>query len=152
MPDACERARRLIERDGVEGIAADEREWRDGHIAACASCAAYEALQAEAIRTVRFEKVEVPPDLALRTRFRVSLRGQELRRRQSAWALWVSLVLSWVVGVASAPLVWRAADWVARSAGAPQVMTWVAVGMWWAAPAAIAAGVWMFERKRVEEE
>jgi hypothetical protein len=152
MREGCERARQLIERDTVEGVDAAERAWLDGHLEECAECAEAGRLTAEAVRTVRAASVHLPEDLAFRTRYRVSLRAQELRGPRRGWALWVSLALSWAVGIASAPLVWRFFDWVGQSAGLPPIAATLACGLWWTAPAAIAGTLWILDRKRVEEE
>ena len=82
MPeDIHVRARRLIECDPVEGIAPSDREWLDRHIETCCSCADFHELTRRAIGVVRSASVSLPPDLAFRAQFRVSLRRGELRSR-----------------------------------------------------------------------
>ncbi len=141
----------MIDRCLIEGLAAPEREWLDRHTAECAECAEWERRTAEAVQVAGLASAPTPPGLAFRTQFRVSLRAQEMRSQLRGWGLWVSLALSWGLGVATAPMVWRAAEWAARSAGLPPAGATLAFGLWWAAPAAIAAGIWAFDRKRAEE-
>jgi anti-sigma factor RsiW len=153
MPeDLCVRARRLVEQDAVEGISAEERGWLERHLESCEACSGVAEQTRGAIRLVRSSKVEVPKDLAFRTQFRVSLRAQELRAGQRGWILWGSLGLSWAVGVVSAPWVWRTAEWAVTRVGLPPSGATLMVGLWWAAPAAIAAGIWVLDRAKVEEQ
>src|SRR5690348_10227792 len=115
MPDDIHvRARRLIECDPVEGIAPSDREWLDRHVETCPSCADFRELTRRAIGVVRSASVSLPPDLAFRAQFRVSLRRGELREQDRGWTVWISFALCWFLGIASAPLVWRAFDWFGR--------------------------------------
>jgi predicted anti-sigma-YlaC factor YlaD len=148
MRNDCERARQAIDALWVEGAASGAV---DEHLAECTECAEFARRTEAAIQAARTVSVQVPRDLAFRTQFRVSLRAQE-RGHTWGWALWVSLGLSWAVGIGSAPLVWRALEWVGRNAGLPEVGVRLAFGLWWAAPVAIAAGLWAFDKKRMEEE
>jgi hypothetical protein len=152
MTEACERARRLIGEDAVEGIAAAERGWLDGHLDECAGCAHFAESTAGAIRAVRMVAVQIPADLAFRTQFRVSLRAREAGRDRHSWALWLSFALSWAFGIACAPAVWRGFEWAGRSVGLPPVGVTLAFGLWWAAPAALAGAIWLWERKGLEED
>jgi len=149
MRKDCERARRAIDERWAEGSDAAPVE---AHLAECAECAEFARRTESAIQAARTVAVEVPRDLAFRTQFRVSLRAQEMRGNAWGWGLWVSLALSWAVGIASAPLVWRALEWVGRNAGLPELGVRLAFGLWWAAPVAIAAGLWAFDKRRMEEE
>jgi len=149
MPNDCERTRRAIDAFWVDGVDSGPV---DGHLAECSACAEFARRTESAILAARAVSVQVPRDLAFRTQFRVSLRAQEMRGHTWGWALWVSLALSWAVGIASAPLVWRGLEWIGRNTGLPEVGVRLAFGLWWAAPAAIAAGLWAFDKRRIEEE
>ena len=152
MPeDIHVRARRLIECDPVEGIAPSDREWLDRHIETCCSCADFHELTRRAIGVVRSASVSLPPDLAFRAQFRVSLRRGELREQDRGWTVWISFALCWFLGIASAPLVWRAFDWFGRTAGLPTLGVKLAFGVWLSVPAAIAAVIWMLEKRSLEE-
>jgi predicted anti-sigma-YlaC factor YlaD len=145
----CERVRRAIDERWMGGV---DSEPVDAHLAECVECADFARRTESAIQAARTVSVEPPRDLAFRTQFRVSLRAQELRGRSWGWTLWVSLGLSWAVGIASAPLVWRALEWMGRNTGLPETGVRLAFGLWWAAPVAIAAGLWAFDKKKMEEE
>jgi hypothetical protein len=153
MPDDDHaRARILISQELVEGIAATERKWLDRHLETCAECAVLEDATGRAIGSLRAVPIPLPPDLAGRTQFRVYLRTREIQRRErSGWVLWGSFALSWVLGIASAPLVWRGFEWAGRLAGLPTVWLKLTFGLWWGVPAAIAAGIWAIEKRRIEE-
>jgi anti-sigma factor RsiW len=152
MPDNVHtRAQDLIDRELVEGIAAADREWLDRHCESCPACAALDRRTAEAIRDLRSVSVPPPPGLAARAQLRVYLRAQELPARERQWTLWISFALCWLLGVASAPLVWRGLEAVGRIARVPMPVLILGFGLWWAAPAAIAAGIWTIEKKRFQE-
>jgi len=146
------RARSLISRELVEGIEATEREWLERHLETCAECAVLAGATKRAIGSLRAISIPLPPDLAGRTQFRVYLRSREIRSRErSGWLLWGSFGLSWALGIASAPLVWRGFEWLGHLAGVPNLFLKMAFGLWWGVPAAVAAGIWMLEKRRVEE-
>jgi predicted anti-sigma-YlaC factor YlaD len=149
MHNDCERTRRAIDAFWVDGVDSGAL---DAHLADCVECAEFARRTESAIQAARTVSVQVPRDLAFRTQFRVSLRAQEMRSPQWGWALWVSLALSWAVGIASAPLVWRALEWLGRNTGLPELGVRLAFGLWWAAPAAIAVGLWVFDKRKMEEE
>jgi len=149
MHKDCERARRAIDERWTGGGASEAV---DAHLAECAACADFARRTESAVQAARTFSVQLPGDLAFRTQFRVSLRAQEMDGPRWGWVLWASLGLSWAVGIASAPLVWRALEWLGRNTGLPETGVRLAFGLWWAAPAAIAAGLWAFDKKKLEEE
>jgi anti-sigma factor RsiW len=153
MPDNDHsRARHLIDCARVEGIDAAEHEWLDRHLEACATCAARARATDSAIRGVRLNSVTLPVDLAARTQYRVSLRARELPHRQHTLALWIALVLSWILGIASAPLVWRGFEWAGGLIGLPSVWLKLGFGLWWGLPALLAAAIWAIENRKMEEQ
>ena len=152
MPDDIHaRAQHLIEREAVEGLAPAERQWLQQHLEQCELCAGLAGQTERAIHNLRSISVPLPPDLAARTQFRVYLRAQELRPGRRASVLWISVALSWMLGIASAPLVWRGFEWAGRVAGLPTVWLKLTFGLWWGVPAAIAAGIWAMEKRRIGE-
>src|SRR5919197_1109883 len=144
-----ERAERLIAMARVEGISGAERAWLDAHLEACSRCAAVGRSTERAIGSLRAVSVRVDPSLVNRTRLRVYLRAQELgEERQRAWALWVSCALSWALGVASAPFVWRAFAWLGEQTGAPRLVWQLGFVMWWVLPAGAAAAIVAWHKSR----
>ena len=153
MPvDPHARARELIAQQFVEGIADSDREWLEQHSAACPECAGMARATEQSIRQLRSVPIALPPDLAARAQLRVYLRAQEMQPEEHrGWTLWVAFALCWMTGVASAPLVWRGFEWFGHFAGIPGVVLKLAFGLWWGVPAAIAAGIWTLEKRRIEE-
>jgi hypothetical protein len=149
--DEHERAHQLIDRATIEGIEGAEREWLDHHLETCATCAALAGRTDTAIRGLRREPVELPVDLAARTQYRLSLRVRETPARRHAWALWLSFALSWILGIACAPLVWRGFTWAGQFAGISPLWLKLSFGLWWGLPAALAAGIWAIENRKIEE-
>jgi anti-sigma factor RsiW len=149
--DVHSRAQHLIEREAIEGIAPSERESLERHLEHCELCAGLAHQMQRAMHNLRSISVPLPPDLARRTQLRVYLRAQELRPCRRASTLWISFALSWALGIASAPLVWRGFEWAGRIAGLPTVWLKLTFGLWWGVPAAIAAGIWAIEKRRIEE-
>jgi len=152
MPDDVHvRARQLIDRQPVEGITTQEGQWLEAHLQECPACAHRARTTDQAIRNLRSIAVPTPPGLAARTQMRVYLRAQETRPHQAGWVMWTSFALSWLVGVASAPFVWRGFEWAGRLTGLPTVWLKLTFGLWWGLPAAIAAGIWVMEKRSNEE-
>jgi hypothetical protein len=140
-------AERLILKDRVEGLLPQERIRLDAHLEDCASCASLAASTDYALRALRAVPVLLPPALADRTRLRVYLRARQAREREAGgWALWILCGLSWALGIATAPHVWRAFEWFGRSTGTPAVIWQMGFGLWWALPALVAAAVLLIER------
>ena len=91
--------------------------------------------------------MSVPGDLAARTRLRVRLRAQEFSRTAngSLW-LWLVTAASWVLGVLSAPLVWKIFSWMGSSFGVPKLALEMGFILWWTVPALVAVGVVLHQR------
>jgi len=133
-----ERAKRLIVRERVEGLAYAEREWLDAHVGDCAACAELARTTGQAIRSLRGLSISLPPGLASRTQMRVRLRAQQLREYQPRWRmLWIACGVSWLFGAATAPYVWRGLEWFGHRAGLPDMVWEMGFGLWWALPAAV---------------
>ncbi|HVX65887.1 MAG TPA: zf-HC2 domain-containing protein [Bryobacteraceae bacterium] len=137
-------AGRLILKDRIEGLSPQERLELDAHLENCAACASLAESTRHALRELSCATVALPPALADRTRLRVYMRARE--RETRGWALWILCGLSWALGIATAPHVWRAFEWLGRSTGAPAAIWQMGFGLWWAVPALFAAAVLLIER------
>ena len=136
------RAEHLIAQERVEGISQAEREWLSTHVQDCARCTGLARQTDQALRGFRTAAIPLPSGLASRTQFRVRLRAEELREHGLRRKLvWVIAGVSWALGIASAPWVWHAFEWVGHRTGAPKLIWEVGFVMWWAVPALLATGV-----------
>ena len=142
-----ERAQRLMAEAIVENVQPADEAWLRGHLAACAGCARGAMATHEALAALRSVAVSVPRDLAARTQLRVRLRAQELARTAggSVW-LWMVTAASWLLGVFSAPLVWKAFAWAGENFGVPKLALEVGFVLWWTVPGLIAMGVVLHQR------
>jgi hypothetical protein len=141
------RAGKLIAQEHVEGLAHEEREWLNTHLRECADCAQLAQETDAALRSLRQSPIPLPPGLAGRTQFRVRLRAQELQESEPKRRLvWMICGVSWALGVATAPYVWRAFAWVGERTGAPKLVWELGFGLWWTIPALVAAAVLLMEK------
>jgi len=140
-------AEKLIAQERVEGLAHEERDWLNTHLRECPGCARLAQETDVALRSLRQSPIPLPPGLAERTQFRVRLRAQELQEREPKRRLiWIICGMSWALGVATAPYVWRAFEWVGERTGAPKLVWELGFGLWWTIPALVAAAVLLMER------
>ena len=148
-----ERARSLIDKERVEGLTVPEQRWLQEHLAVCEACASRAAATDTALRALRTAPVSVPHGLAASARLMVRQRAEELRAQHTRnIALAVSCTLSWVVGVASAPLVWRACAWLGATFALPRLLWMSGFVAWWLVPAAAMGLVILWQRRRAEGE
>jgi hypothetical protein len=147
-------AQRLVARERMEGLSMADGDWLRRHLQACAECSEYAASTDRSLRALRGVSVRLDPSLVRRSQLRVRLRAQEIRERQPrVWALWASFVISWMLGAASSPFVWRGFEWIGRHAGVPNLIWQVGFVLWWAIPALAAAGIVLATgRSRAERE
>jgi hypothetical protein len=144
-----ERALQLIARARVEGLPETDVAWLREHVESCDSCAEHARQTDRALRLLRTAAIPLPEGLAGRTQFRVRLRAQELREREPRHRLmWITCGVSWGLGVATAPYVWRIFEWVGQHTGAPKIILQLSFGLWWAIPALIAGAVMLIENVR----
>jgi anti-sigma factor RsiW len=133
-----ERAERLVLEARVEAgaLSPSDRRWLEAHLEGCERCAALAQSTASAIEQLRAVSVAVDPELVARTRLLVKFRTRELERRHS-WLLpvWILCAMSWVIGILTAPLVWRGFEWVGHRAGLPALVWEGGFVLWWAVPA-----------------
>jgi predicted anti-sigma-YlaC factor YlaD len=142
------RAERLILQKQVEGLSETEREWLERHLEECAECARMAGATGEALRGLRAVSVALPESLAARAQLRVYLRAEQMRGRQRAgWAPWLGCGISWALGVASAPYVWRGCRWLGEAASLPGPVWKMGFALWWAVPALLTVAALLIERR-----
>ncbi|HTR34864.1 MAG TPA: hypothetical protein VMH80_03105 [Bryobacteraceae bacterium] len=133
-------AERLVLQEHVEGISTEERAWLDQHLESCVDCARLANRTAGALRSLRAVSIPVPAGLADRAQLRAYLRAEQLRERtRDAWTMWVVCGIAWVLGIVSAPVIWRGFEWAGRLAGLPSLVWQAGFVVWWTVPALVAA-------------
>ena len=141
------RAQRLLAESLVEGIAAPDQAWLAQHLRECADCAREAAATQDLLQALRSVPVSVPRDLVARTQLRVRLRAQEASESsRSGLLLWVITAASWLLGVLSAPLVWRGFAWFGGHFGVPRLALEMGFVLWWTVPASLAAAAVLYQR------
>ena len=147
------RAEKLIAQERIEGVSQSERDWLAAHLRECQSCAQVAQQTNDAVRVLRAAHISLPRGLAERTRFRLQLRAQEMREREpKRRLLWIMCAMSWALGIATAPYVWRAFEWAGDRMGLPRLLWEMGFGLWWTIPALIAAAVVLMENLRQANE
>jgi hypothetical protein len=147
------RTEKLIAQERIEGISQSEREWLAAHLRECTSCAQVAQQTNQALRTLRAIPILLPRGLAARTQFRVQLRAQEMREREpKRRLLWIMCAMSWALGIATAPYVWRAFEWAGERLGLPRLIWEMGFGLWWTVPALVAAAIVLLENVRLANE
>ena len=142
-----QRAQQLFAQSLVEGISSTDQAWLEAHLRDCATCAREIASTRELLHALRSVPVSVPRDLAARTQMRVRLRAQESAQASGSSALlWVITGASWLLGVLSAPLVWRGFAWVGAQLNVPKPVLELGFVLWWAVPALIAVAAVLHQR------
>src|SRR5271169_6853451 len=102
------RAQGLLAESMVEGISAADQSWLERHLQNCEDCARQAETTRGLLRALHGVAVTVPADLAARTQLRVRLRAQEgAAGSRSSLVLWLLTGMSWLLGIFSAPLIWR---------------------------------------------
>src|SRR5579862_4458613 len=97
--DVHERARRLMDKDRVEGFAMEDRIWLEAHLGECDDCRRWSGRADAALRALINLPVALPPGLAAATSFRVRLEAEALKqRRVRNLGLVVGCALSWALG------------------------------------------------------
>ena len=142
------RAERLIAQERVEEVSGTERAWLAQHLHECAACANVANETQRAIASLRGVGIDVPRGLASRTQMRVRMRAEELREHSPKRSLlWAITAMSWALGVATAPWVWRGFAWLGEHTGLPKPLWELGFVLWWAIPAMIAAVAVILEKK-----
>ena len=147
------RAEKLVSQERIEGISQSERDWLAGHLRECPACSQVAQQTNDALRALRAIPIPLPRGLAARTQFRVQLRAQEMREREpKRRLLWIMCAMSWALGIATAPYVWHAFEWVGDRMGLPRLLWEMGFGLWWTIPAVVAAVVVLMENVRMANE
>ena len=147
------RAEKLIAQERIEGISQSERDWLAAHLRECSNCTQGAQQTSDALRVLRAAAISLPRGLAARTQFRLRLRAQELREREpKRRLLWLMCAMSWALGIATAPYVWRAFEWAGEHIGLPRLVWEMGFGLWWTIPALVAAAVVVLENLRQAHE
>jgi hypothetical protein len=142
-----QRAQRLFAQSLIEGLASNDQAWLDTHIRECEVCARQIASTKELLRAVRNVLALAPGDLAARTQMRLRLRAEQAAQASSSTALlWIITAASWLLGVLSAPLVWRGFTWLGAEMNLPRPVLEFGFVLWWAVPALIAVAVVLHQR------
>jgi hypothetical protein len=141
------RAQGLLAESLVEGVSATERSWLEQHLQSCEDCAQQAETTRGLLRGLRGIEVAVPTDLAARTQLRVRLRAQENGTgSRSSLVLWLLTGMSWLLGIFSAPLIWRGFGWLGAELGLPKLALEFGFVLWWAVPALLAVGLVLHQR------
>ena len=142
-----ERAQQLFAQSLVEGLSSADQAWLDAHLHDCNDCARQTASTRELLHALRSVPVAVPHDLAARTQLRVRLRAQQSAQTSSNGALlWSITAASWLLGILSAPLVWRVFAWVGAQLSVPKLVLEFGFVLWWTVPALAAVGAVLYQR------
>jgi len=145
------RATQLIAKTRIEGISTEDQSWLAAHLATCEPCSAVQAQTAEALNAFRSMNIELPRNLAARAQLRVRLRAEELPAHNTSRALlWAIAAVSWVLGLASAPLVWRGFAWLGSEFNLPDPVWQAGVVLWWLVPGVVAVGAVILQKRKVE--
>lgn len=141
------RAQQLFAQSLVEGISSPDRAWLDEHLRNCPECAREIVSTQDVLGALRNVPVAVPRDLAARTQLRIRIRAQEsARASNSSILLWVITGMSWLLGIFSAPLVWRGFAWAGNHFSIPKPALEMGFVFWWVVPALIAVGAILHHR------
>jgi len=141
------RAQQLFAQSLVEGLSSSDQAWLEAHLRDCAGCAREAASTRELLAALRTIPVAVPRDLAARTQMRVRLRAQQsVDASSGGLLLWVIAAASWLLGIFSAPLVWRGFAWVGAQLNLPKPVLELGFVLWWTVPALIAVAIVLHQR------
>jgi anti-sigma factor RsiW len=147
-----ERAHQLLAESVVEGLCPADETWLREHLAECPGCSQEAAASQNVLRALRAVPVSVPRDLAARTQLRVRLRAQQSSPAAagSFW-LWAVTAASWLLGVFSAPLVWRGFAWLGANFGLPKLALEMGFVLWWTVPPLLAAAIILHQKALTAE-
>ena len=146
--DLHQRAQELLAQSLVEGISSTDQAWLDAHLGECTDCARQAALTGELLNALRRVPVTVPRDLAARTQLRVRLRTQQTAQASNGGVLlWIITAASWLLGILSAPFVWRLFAWAGSQLNVPKLVLEFGFVLWWTIPALVAVAAVLYQRE-----
>jgi len=135
-------ALQLIDKMQVEGLTAAERVELEAHLESCAHCQKLAHQTEQALRAFRAAAPRFDSSLVLRTQMQARVRAHEIAENAARLrALWISCALSWVLGVVSAPLMWRGFEWLGQRLALSRVEWITGFALAWIAPAVVAAAI-----------
>jgi hypothetical protein len=141
------RAQRLFAQSLVEGLCGTEQFWLDQHLHECADCTRETSRTSDLLQALRNVPVVLPHDLRARTQLRVRLRAQKSALdSEGSSLLWVIAGFSWLVGVLSAPLVWRGFAWAGNHLHVPKLAMEMGFVLWWVVPALFAVAAVLHQK------
>ncbi len=142
-----ERAQQLFTQSLIEGLAPQEQAWLDAHLRECGDCAGELASTRELLHALRNLPVTVPRDLAARTQMRVRLRAnQTAQAPEGGTILWIITGASWLLGIFSAPFVWRVFAWIGLQLNLPKPVLEFGFLLWWTVPALAGVAAVLYQR------
>jgi hypothetical protein len=147
--DIHERALELIDKRQVEGLTAEEHNELEAHLESCVQCRKQALATERALRALRSAAPRFDVTLVLTTQMRARIRARELIENAARMrALWISCAFSWVIGVVSAPLLWRGFEWMGQRLAMPKAVWITGFALSWVAPAVVAAAVIAWRQAR----
>jgi predicted anti-sigma-YlaC factor YlaD len=148
-----QRARKLVAQQNIESLSSSDQHWLEAHFAECESCAAEQLQLRESLSALRAMHLDLPPNLASRTQFRVRMRAEELREKEPAKKfVWAIAAVSWALGVSTAPWVWHGLEWLGRETGAPKLLLQAGFVLWWSVPPMIAAWAALSDKRLTQPQ
>lgn len=148
-----QRARGLIDRERVERLEPEEGYWLVEHLRSCADCSSRSASTEATLQALKSISVPLPPGLAASTSLCVREKARELKQRRTRnLTLIAGCAVSWMAGIASAPLVWRLSEWLGNTLDLPRIVWVMGFLSWWLVPAAAAGLVILWVSARTERE
>ena len=148
-----QRARKLVAQQTVEPLSSSDQHWLGAHLAECESCATEQIQLRESLSALRAMHLDLPPNLASRTQFRVRMRAEELREKEPAKKfVWAIAAVSWALGVSTAPWVWHGLEWLGRETGAPKLLLQAGFVLWWSVPPMIAAWAALSDKRLTQPQ
>jgi len=146
-----ERAKELIAQGCIEQVSSVDQRWLEAHLAECESCANEQRRLRESLSALRTMHLDLPPNLASRTQFRVRMRAEELREKEpTKKSVWAIAAVSWALGVSTAPWVWRGIEWLGQETGAPKLLLQAGFVLWWSVPPMIAAWAALSDKRMTQ--
>ncbi len=146
------RAQQLFAQTLVEGISSADRAWLDQHLRDCSDCAQEVHATQDLLGALRSVPIAMPRDLAARTQLRLRLRAQQTAQTsQSGTLLWLIAGMSWLLGIFSAPMVWRGFAWAGAHFSLPKLALEIAFVLWWTVPPLLAGAIVIHQKALTTE-